>query len=536
MKLANKALLAAALGLAIAGPALAQDDSSALFSDSASDATAAAPAAASAAPAETGFTLGLAGDHEFGYRMPVSNADDIRYAGEMKTPYFSNEFDLSVQDKDVKLVSNWKVKADPLASDSSSLDGSWSDLVKARALENYVSWSPSGFKFTTGYQLFSWGVADKKNPTDNLNPRDYTVGVNADKIPVLAADAIWYPSDSVSVEGVFLPTAQESEYPVDFKAMVDGSAKLLTSTISSNLVAAYGAYGYTGFSYGATDTGAMAFSPKNSIAGGKLSFRSSSIDCSVSYLYDIDPLYTPVVEMSKNALGLPTGVSISLERERIHRFGLDAKTTAGKFGLWAEAAYSLTQNSGDSDDYAYRRSKLDYVLGTDLNFGPNDLGYANIQYFGAWIPGYDDGFYEDVLAGKITDPEVVYQRALVEALGLDTEGLLQGATVNVKYEIADATFTPQLTAVLAVPFQYDEKNASNQDVRRYCSCALNPEIDVKPVDSFHIYLGANLAYAWEKIGDGDVRLNDSTDKIGSYTPSNNVYLKILYKWNYDLKK
>jgi hypothetical protein len=360
--------------------------------------------------------------------------------------------------------------------------------------------------------------------------------VNADKIPVLAADAVWYPTDSISVEGVFLPTAQNSIYPVDFAEMADAGAAALTAKWSAALVSLYGGLGYTGYSSCATALAVPDNGPESAIAGGKLNYKSAAFDASLSYLYDRDPFYTPVVSVAKNGLGLPTAVSISLERERIHRFGLDAKTTLGKFGLWAEAAYSLTRNDGSSDDYEYRRSKLDYVLGVDFNFGPNDVGYANLQYIGTWIPGYDDSFYEDLLAGKITDTAAVYQRALAESLGLDTEGLLQGATVNVKYEIADATFTPQVTAVVAVPFLYDGKNALNQDVKRYCGLALNPEIDIKPVDSFHIKLGADLAYAWTKVGSGDVKLDTTTDKIGVYTSSNTVYLKILYKWNYDLKK
>ena len=223
-------------------------------------------------------------------------------------------------------------------------------------------------------------------------------------------------------------------------------------------------------------------------------------------------------------------VSVALKRERIHRIGLDAKTTVGKFGIWTEAAYDITESSG-SDDYANRRSKLDYVVGTDFNFGPNDVGYLNFQYIGTWIPGYDDSFYADLNAGKITDLAEVYERALVESLGLDTEGLLQGCTANLKYELADATFTPQLTAVFAVPFIYDDTEA-----KRYCSFALNPELDIKPVDSFHIKLGADLAYALVKPAGEDLQLDTSTDKIGVYTPSNNVYIKILYKWSYDLKK
>ncbi len=541
MNTSKKALLAAALGIAMAGAAVtmagAQDDSSALFSDAPAAAVAPAVGApAAAAPAEAGFALGLAGSHEFGYRFPAYSASTSNYDGEMKSPYFSNELDLGVQDKDIKLVSNWSLALRPLSVDASGEHGAWDELTRARPLENYLSWNPSGLKLAVGYQIFSWGVADKKNPTDNLNPRDYTVGVNADKVPVLAADAVWYPSDAVSVEGVFLPTAQKSLYPVDFEGMADAGARALTAQFSAALVSVYGGMGYTGYSYGSTTIVAPDNGPGNAIAGGKLNYKSSAFDASISYLYDLDPLYTPVLSVAKNGLGLPTSVSVSLERERIHRFGFDAKTTIGKFGLWTEAAYSLTRNDGSSDDYAYRRSKIDYVVGTDFNFGPNDAGYVNVQYIGTWIPGYDDTFYEDLLAGKITDTAVVYQRALAESLGLDTEGLLQGATINLKYEIADATFTPQLTAVAALPFGYDKKNALNQDVVRCCSLALNPELDVKPVDSFHIKLGADLAYAWTKVGGGAAKLDTATDKIGIYTSSNNVYLKILYKWNYDLKK
>jgi hypothetical protein len=523
MKLRNIALLVAALSLSVAIPA-SSEDSSSLFADAA--ATDAAPATESpAAPAGTGFALGLSGSHEFGYRLPA-HPDAFEYDGEMKTPYFTSEFALAIQDGDVKLVSDWSLSLRPLATDATGEYGSWDELARVRPLENYLSWNPTGLKLAVGYQNFSWGVADKKNPTDNLNPRDYSVGVNADKIPVLAADAIWYPSDAISVEGVFVPSAQKSIYPVDFAGETAANAAVIGNGLAAKLSAIYG----TAITVNNIVTDApLGLSPGNAIAGGKISYRSSAFDASLSYLYDLDPFYTPIVSVSSAATTYTA--SIALERERIHRFGLDAKTTLGKFGLWAEAAYSLTKNDGSSDDYEYRRSKLDYVVGTDFNFGPNDSGYVNLQYIGTWIPGYDDSFYADLAANKITDPTVVYQRAIVEALGLDTEGLLQGATLNVKYEIAGATFTPQLTAVFAMPFNYDDTIQE-----RFGALALNPEIDIKPVDSFHIKLGADLAYAWVKPAGKNVQLDTTTDKVGVYTNSNNIYLKVLYKWNYDLKK
>jgi hypothetical protein len=545
MKLNEKALLAAALGLAMAGPSIsqaadaAQDDSSALF-----DQAAAAPAASGdAAPAESTFALGLAGSHEFGYRLPAYDAGSFDYASEMKSPYFDGELGLAVQDKDVKLVSNWDILLRPLAADASNGErGSWDDLARARPLENYVSWSPSGWKLSAGYQVFSWGLADKRNPTDNLNPRDYTVGINADKIPVLAADAIWYPTDSLSIEGVFAPTAQESKYPVDFAAEIPDLlfyGRSLTPPATQLPVVNTRKVSYN----------ALGLEPRNAIAGGKLSYRSSFLDASVSYLYDIDPLYTPVIATAVEPIYVtgtttPTGYdftrvsAISLERGRIHRIGFDAKTTLGKFGVWTEACYDLTENSG-SDDYAHRKSDLNYVVGTDVSFGPNDTMYCNLQYIGDWIPGFDDSFYKDYANGlpasaKVGDQAYMqeyYQRALVNKLGLQTEGLLQGATVNLKWELADGAITPQVTGAYVLPFLYDDSVET-----RYGSLALNPEIDLKPVDSFHVKLGADLAYAWVKSAGGGVELDTAKDKVGIYTSSNNVYLQILYKWSYDLKK
>jgi hypothetical protein len=541
MKIASKAILAAAAALLAAFPATAQNDSTELFDAGSGAATAAAPAAASPAAADSSFELGLAGCHEFGYRLPAYNSESFDYGSVMKDPYFSNELDLGVQDGDLKIVSDWRVELDPLAG------GSWESLTASKPLESYVSWAPEGWKLSAGYQDFSWGVADRKNPTDNLNPRDYTVGVDPDKIPVLSADLTWYPMDKLSVEGVFLPVAQSSAYPVDLVGAAEAGFEALASMYSAKYAASYaalGALGYAGIGHQALGAEDPALEPENSIGGGKLSYHSAALDASFSYLYDIDPLYTPVVAETENtydlgALGsytVPTGLSVSFERERIQRFGLDAKTTVGKLGLWTEACYSLTKSSGASDDYAYRRSKLDYVLGADFSFGAHDSGYANLQYFGTWIPGYDDSFYEDLAAGRVADPAVAVERALTESMGLDTEGLLQGATFDLKYELADGAFTPQLTGVVAVPFEYDEMNAAGQEVRRYCSVALNPEIDIRPADSFHILIGADLAYAWCRVGDQAVTTDVSTDKIGVYTPENDVYLKFLYKWNYGLKK
>lgn len=547
MRTYKLAVALAALGLCLTPALFAQDeDLSTLFADETVDSGTAVTAAAT----ESAFTLRLSGDHGFAYRAPAYWEDgNMNYDG-VKAPSFTNDFGAEVKDGNVKLVSHWEFGASPLGYDAQNPNSNWAESVTIKPLENYASWSPANLKFSAGYQIFAWGVADRKNPTDNLNAKDYTVGVSPDKIPVLAADAVWYPTDSVSVEGVFIPSRQASQYPEDFANIL--RTKNFTGIASYDIdKITYAPIAPVATTYSVDSIGydRAGSKPKDFVAGGKVNFNSALFDLSLDYLYDLDQYYTPKIttvaepfnaSVNGTVIAKPAGTyykvsSIVLEQKRVQRFGGDAKTTIGKFGLWLEGAYSLTENDGD-DDYSVRKSRIDYTLGSDVSYGPNDTVYTNVQYFGTWIPGFDDDFSLAENAGMIAstqaDAEEFYQRAMVNMLGLETEGLLQGLTCNVKAELADALFTPQVTAVYAMPFQYDDSEET-----RYGALALNPELDIKPVDSFHVKIGADLYYAWHKVkGDDGVTLDTTTNAIGTYTPSNNVYLKVEYKWNADVKK
>lgn len=517
----KKAILVAACALAVAAFVSAEDNSADLFQNDAvaSDVTA-------SADSKSSFTLKLSGEHEAAFHVPAYSKDnEWKYSGSIKEPTFTNDVGIEVQDGTLKLVSRWGLSLSPISAGENEPNSNWADQLEIVPNENYISWSPARLKLSFGYQVFSWGVADKKNPTDNLNPRDYTVGVNPDKIPVLAADVVAYPTDSFSIEGVYIPVKGDSIYPMDFSDLVvkNSAGQLSSSSVSYDKSLA---------------------DPDRFVAGAKVNFNSSRIDLSLDYLYDLDQFYTPDISVKTGSVATPLGNlpaylldSVNLERKRVHRFGGDAKTTIGKFGLWLETAYSVTENSG-SDDYSVRKSKLEYTLGTDANFGPNDSGYFNLQYIGAWTPDFDDGTPSTnsiiVYPFGATESSALdyYQRKSVNLLGLDTQGLMQGVTCNVKYEFADGLVTPEITAAYMAPFQYDDSA-----ITRLGQLVLNPEIDLKPVDSFHIKLGADLYYAWYKEkGSDSVKLDTALDPVGIYTPSNNVYLKVVYKWNDEIRK
>ena len=156
----------------------------------------------------------------------------------------------------------------------------------------------------------------------------------------------------------------------------------------------------------------------------------------------------------------------------------------------------------------------------------------NVQYIGSIIPGYNHDAYDSTRPFDVAYNETYYERALASSLGMETEGLLQGASLDLSWALFDSRLTPRLIAVYTLPFLYDDSQ-----VTRYGSFALNPEIDLMPVDSFHILIGAELAYAlYSNKGSSSVQMNTTTDRIGAFTPFNNIYVKVQYAWNCDLKK
>jgi len=126
------------------------------------------------------FKLSLIGDHKFEFRMPVI-PDYFDFKGQIKAPKFTNEIGIEINYKDLKFKSFGSF--DVILNDF----GSWDKVLNIKPLENYISWSPWKVKLSAGLQYFSWGTADGLNPTDNINPRDYTVGISSKKIPILSA-------------------------------------------------------------------------------------------------------------------------------------------------------------------------------------------------------------------------------------------------------------------------------------------------------------------------------------------------------------
>lgn len=506
----KKFLLAGAFALALF-PASAQDAASDF------DALAGSPSE-EATPEVSWGSLKWSGDQQFAWRLGA--AENPTRTGGTVDGTVAGEYRLG----DLKLVGA------ALVRDNQFVPG-----------ETALYYSPGAFRLGIGLQEFSWGVADARNPTDTLNARDYRIGGDSPRKVNPAVALAVYPADWVSLEAVYEPWKEASDFPKDFRAStqaeLDASrAKLVSQGLGALLT------GYTP-KVTAEQTVRDLSRP---VYGGRANFYLPGIDLSLSYLYDTDTFYTPVVSL--DTVAIPAGVlyagapavtwylpeNVDLVLKRIHRLGVNAKTTVDRFGLWFEGAYNITEDHEGTND-AIRNDKLAWTTGLDFSFGPSGAYYANLQYVGEFNLGYDAATLKDYPSDpnaltELTSREYMLKRtyrSMVQSIGSDSEALMNTATVSLKFPLADSLVTPTLSGAVLVPVGYDDTAQT-----RIASAFLKPEIDVMPADGVHLLLGADLAYGWvKKAGSSEVTLDTSTDKLGVYTPQNNVYIKVQYKWS-----
>jgi hypothetical protein len=530
----------------------------------------------SANTASGDFELILIGEHSTILNAPV-DPDNLNFDSTAKTPGFRNNSGITISYKNLKLVSLWNI--DLMLNSTGDVE----KIISASYDENALYWSPWKFKIGAGFQYYSWGKADGLNPTDNINPRDYSYGASSEKIPVLSLGVNFYPVNWFSMEAVYVPYYQRSIFPKDMaeelKSMNafkrksastglsnselieqitnmngdDAGKKALAminlSRIDSSLVRNV-SYKYNDFDF------------KTPIAGGRLNFNTKAVDFSFSYLYDYDKFPTPVIKLAKEDISqllilqdpmtyMPMGAgadffsfpvysidSIKLEFRRVHRIGFDIKKVLNNgMGLWLEANYSMTDDYMN-DNFRIRNDKFEWTAGTDFNWGPASAFYTNIQYSGAWNIDFDDKFYKDYRGGtpdksKLSDKkymEEFYYRAVTNSLSSTYAGLVQGLLINMKFPFMDDKITPEISAGYMLPLNY------NYDYEtKYGSAVIKPSIAFMPFDSFVITLGADLVYSWHKVGD-EVSLDRKTDQLGNFIQDNRIFLEVNYKWAYSLRK
>lgn len=468
---------------------------------------------------ELDFRLSLLGENGFYFRMPVI-PDHFDFQGNIKAPRFKNDLGIELEYKFLKLVSHWQV--DGVVSQTGRIE----DILQVRPLENSLALSPWKFNIEMGYLYHTWGTADKFNPTDNLNPVDYSLGIDKEKLAVLSAKVEFFPVDFLSLEAVYIPFLANNIYPFDYTAEL--KERLQTDNVTLK---------------------EAAFDPKTFSLGGKVNFYLQYADFSFSYLYGMDRYLTPEFTLTPVTAGPATLFynvgSLELKRKRVHHFGADFKTNVDRFGIWAELCYTM------SEDYLMNRDdlknhKLAWTTGFDFNYGPDDKFYMNFQYFGTYVPGYysslSNDYKETTLGGQELPYETMkeksyyesyYNRALTEYLGGNTSGLEMGLAFNMKFpfDVGHLSFEPSLTASYMIPIIYDRDARIN-----YGSLFIKPEFIFSPLDALDIVIGADLYYSWKsKKGSSQVEIDDES-LMGMFHKDSNIYFAVNYRWSFDFYK
>jgi len=199
--------------------------------------------------------------------------------------------------------------------------------------ELYLARSFGDLDLRIGRQVIVWGRADKINPTDSFSTRDLTRLMTDDedqRLGLFATQARYAVGD-VTVTFVWQPEWRDPVYPVN---RTEGIAFATRDPDRSR---------YQG--------------------GVRIDRSGGDVDWSVSYFDGLSR--TPHLGIANVE---PELLTLELDYRRVHVAGFDLATTAGDFGLRAEAAYTRTADS-DGEDPLAPNSFYAAVVGGERSFG-----------------------------------------------------------------------------------------------------------------------------------------------------------------------
>lgn len=239
--------------------------------------------------------------------------------------------------------------------------------------EAYARWSSNKWDLRLGKQLYNWGQTDGLNPTNNINPIDYTdiIDNEDEEQGVFSLNTTFYWK-KLQVQAVVMPVFSEGIYPrlnsrwlspLPFQKQhpykPNQSIDVKYQTLADIL-------------------------PSSNIDNTQFALRAALgldvIDFSLSYFdgYNYVPaIYSTIQELNE------TSATINIQRlfQRQSVFGADFATTFGKWGFRGEFAYFDLRSEGNLiEDYSF----FSTVLGVDRIFS-NIIGYNNLHIILQWI-------------------------------------------------------------------------------------------------------------------------------------------------------
>lgn len=340
-----------------------------------------------------------------------------------------------------------------------------------------------GLDLSLGKQRIAWGKADKLNPTDTLNPDDFTdIFDFGAHVPSTGAVVTYTFPHDISLTGVWLPAVRpvlsSEAYPQVKEMIAARQAAALTRNLQfSGVTVAMGQNGVA----------TPAYDLEHSMQAVRLEGSVAGIDLSVSYFHGYEDI--PVVQEATATLTSgDAGEMVATVDTRsgfmpFHQVGLDLASELAGIGVWAEAA--LVMPDGTKTLVHTPLSDLSVeTLSSDL-YGKFTVG-GDYTFEGGWYINiqYAHGLSHEIEKDQVSEYVVGrFQKKLFED-----------------------TLMIALNGAFAVP--------SWTDAADQYGYLVNPEVSYKPMDNLEFLLGA---YVVE--GEGDESLFSTMDA------ADQVYLK-----------
>ncbi len=251
-----------------------------------------------------------------------------------------------------------------------------SDSARNRVFidEAYIDYFSKNFDIRLGKQLITWGTADAINPTNNINPIDFSdiLDIEDERIASFAIQTKYYFGD-FTLEGDLLPVYNSSILPnQNSRWFTDFDPQIILPT---------------GTAINANYLFSETKMPKNDIRSAQFAFKLSTLfkgwDLSMSYYNGFDDLPSFNTEVSFATDFSSATVTIKPEIKKLQVYGFDFSKAIGKYGLRGEAAYFQTEDKKGTIDYI-DNPYFWYVVGIDRNFS-NVVGENNLFVLVQWV-------------------------------------------------------------------------------------------------------------------------------------------------------
>lgn len=344
------------------------------------------------------------------------DANRVRNEGIAKLKYDAAFLDDKVT---VKVVPRVRVDDDGL---SYSTQQELEDEKKRRPVftleEAHVGAHFGAVDVTVGKQIFAWGTGDIVNPTDVMNPVDYTDLLDSEKIGIFAVDASVYPTEETRLRLVLAPTFTPSRLPIAGKrfSLLPPEGLFFPAPPPLNQVGPIG-----------VDRSDL---PPDGLEAFQAALRASTtisgVDLALTYYAGVNRLSN----LQVRALGAPPFVTLTPVFDRVHMFGGDFATTTtvpllGEIQVHGEVAQFVTEGSRD-DDY------LQYVIGLEKNASDplfeKELSFI-LEHAAEWIEVHRKRTdiipatkfaraFTDALLGRVTWKPVEHLELLMTAVAI----------------------------------------------------------------------------------------------------------------------